>query len=365
MFSKEINFDRFIRGLILVLSIVALCFAIDYLSAVLIPFFVAWALAYILYPVVSFFQYKCHLRFRLLSIFVTLGLVFGIIGFLLCMAVPAVVDELVHLKNVATAYLAGSLNADSLPRGIQRFLQENSDKIRLERVLNEKDIASALRNTLPKVWTVLLSTANIVISVLSSLIALLYLVFLLYDYDLVKKSWIRFVPKNHREIAKKVVGDIDRGMSGYFRGQALVALSNCVMFSIGFIIIDFPMPVGLGVFIGLISFIPYVQLIGFVPALILATLCAIDTGRNFWMLMLGVIVVYIIVQIIQDSIVTPNIMRKIMGLRPAVVLLSLTVWGYVLGIIGLIIALPATQLIISYYRCYVVHDSPENNKMNA
>lgn len=365
MFSKEINFDRFIRGLIFVLSVVALCFVVYYLSAVLVPFFVAWALAYILYPAVGFFQHKCRLRFRLLSIFVTLGIVFGAIGGFLYMAVPAVVDEFVHLKDVATAYLAGTLDADSLPRGIQRFLQENSDKINLERVLNEKDMASALRSALPKVWAVLLSTANIVISVLSSLMALLYLVFLLYDYDLVKENWIRFVPKNHRETAKRVVGDIDRGMSAYFRGQALVALSNCVMFSIGFLIIDFPMPVELGVFIGVISFVPYVQLIGFVPALILSMLCAIDTGRNFWMLMLGVVMVYIIVQIIQDSIVTPNIMRKIMGLRPAVVLLSLTVWGYVLGIIGLIIALPATQLIISYYRCYVIHDPPENNKMNA
>lgn len=355
---REINFDRFIRGLIMIAVLVAVCMAIDYLSAVLIPFLVAWALAYILCPIVNFFQHTCRLRFRLPSIFVTLGLVFGIIGGLLYLAVPAMIDELVHLKDVATAYLAGTLTTDSLPAGIQRFIQENSDKIKLERFLNKKDVITALKNALPKMWSVLLSTANIIISILSSLMALLYLVFMLYDYDLVKKKWIDFIPKNHKAFAKKVVADIDHGMSGYLRGQALIALINCVMFSIGFVIIDFPMPVGLGIFIGLISFVPYVQLVGFIPALILAALCALDTGRNFWMLMLGVVAVYVIVQIIQDSIVTPHIMGKIMGLRPAIVLLSLTVWGYALGIIGLIIALPATQLIISYYRMYISEDSP-------
>lgn len=362
MFKGEINFDRFIRGLIFVASIVALCYVINYLSAVLVPFFVAWALAYLLYPIVGFFQHTCRLRYRLPSIVLTLVLVVGIIAGLLYMAVPVMINELIHLKDVAMAYLSGTLSSDSLPWGIQRFLRENADKINLEQLLGGDDLVSGVKNTVVRMWNGLLYTANVVISVLSSCIALLYLVFLLYDYEMITKKWLNFVPVSWRDFAKKVMGDIDRGMSGYFRGQALVALANCVMFSVGFVIIDFPMPVGLGVFIGIISFIPYVQLLGFVPATILAMLCALDTGRNFWMLMLGVIAVYIVVQILNDLVVTPHVMGKILGLRPAVVLLSLTVWGYMLGIIGLIIALPVTQLMITYYRTYVVGDPPENEK---
>ena len=342
MFGKEINFDRFVRGLIFM--------------TVLVPFVVAWAFAYILYPVVNFFQYKCRLHFRMLSILVTLVIVIGIISTLLYLAIPVMLEELLHLKDVAIAYVSGGTGADSLPEVVQKFIRENSDKLRIERLLNEKDLMSGLKEALPRVWNMLLSTANVLISIVSSLIALLYLVFMLNDYDRVKKGWIRFVPKSKRSMAKKIVSDIDNGMSGYFRGQALVALANCVLFSVGFMIIGFPMPVGLGVFIGLISFIPYVQLLGFFPATVLAILCSVDTGRNFWMLMLGVIAVYCIVQVLQDSIITPHIMGKILGLRPAVVLLSLTVWGYLLGIIGLIIALPLTQILISYYRHYVVDD---------
>ena len=356
MFGKEINFDRFVRGLIFMTVLVAGYFLVCYLSPVLLPFVVAWAFAYILYPVVNFFQYKCRLHFRMLSILVTLVIVIGIISTLLYLAIPVMLEELLHLKDVAIAYVSGGTGADSLPEVVQKFIRENSDKLRIERLLNEKDLMSGLKEALPRVWNMLLSTANVLISIVSSLIALLYLVFMLNDYDRVKKGWIRFVPKSKRNMAKKIVSDIDNGMSGYFRGQALVALANCVLFSVGFIIIGFPMPVGLGVFIGLISFIPYVQLLGFFPATVLAILCSVDTGRNFWMLMLGVIAVYCIVQVLQDSIITPHIMGKILGLRPAVVLLSLTVWGYLLGIIGLIIALPLTHILISYYRHYVVDD---------
>ena len=356
MFGKEINFDRFVRGLIFMTVLVAGYFLVCYLSPVLVPFVVAWAFAYILYPVVNFFQYKCRFHFRMLSILVTLVIVIGIISTLLYLAIPVMLEELLHLKDVAIAYVSGGTGADSLPEVVQKFIRENSDKLRIERLLNEKDLMSGLKEALPRVWNMLLSTANVLISIVSSLIALLYLVFMLNDYDRVKRGWIRFVPKSKRSMAKKIVSDIDNGMSGYFRGQALVALANCVLFSVGFMIIGFPMPVGLGVFIGLISFIPYVQLLGFFPATVLAILCSVDTGRNFWMLMLGVIAVYCIVQVLQDSIITPHIMGKILGLRPAVVLLSLTVWGYLLGIIGLIIALPLTQILISYYRHYVVDD---------
>lgn len=356
MLSKEINFDRFVRGLIFVAVLVALYFLLTYLSPVLIPFFAAWVLAYMLSPLVDFFQYKCHLKYRMPCVLLTVLMVFGAIGLLLYLFIPQFVSELMHLKDVAVAYISGGHGSESLPRVVSRFLEEHSDKLRLEKILGEKDVVSGLKAALPKVWGVLLSTANVIVSVVSSLIALLYLVFLLADYERVQKGWIRFVPKGHRAFARKIISDIDAGLSGYFRGQALVALANCILFSLGFVILHFPMPVALGVFIGVISFVPYIQLLGFVPATLLAILCAVDTGRNFWMLMLGVIAIYCIVQVLQDSIITPHIMGKILGLRPAVVLLSLTVWGYVFGLIGLIFAQPLTQLLISYYRYYIVGD---------
>ena len=355
---KEINFDRFVRGLLLVLGLAAAVYMLHYLSSVLVPFFVAWAVAYLLYPIVRFLQYRCRLRSRLLSIVLTLVLVCGVFGGLLYLAVPPMVEECVHLKDVTLRYIERGANNSSIPGAIQQFFSENASRFRLGELLREKDVVAAIKSAVPKLWDVLWSTANVLISLVSSLIALLYLFFLLMDYEKIGRAWPRFVPRRRRAFAVQLVGDIERGMSGYFRGQALIALSNCVMFSIGFLIIDFPMAIGLGCFIGIISFVPYLQVIGILPAIVLALLKAADTGENFWWLIGGVILVYVVVQIIQDAFVTPKIMGKIMGLTPAIILLALSVWGYMLGIIGLIIALPVTTLIISYYKRYIVPEDP-------
>ncbi len=357
MFEKEITFDRFVRGLLFVLAFVMIVMAINYLSSVLIPFAIAWVIAYMLYPIVCFFQYKCRLRSRIVAIIVTLLLLCALVGGLLYLAVPPMIDECLHLKDVTLRYFESGREHAGLPAGVQRFILEHVSSDEVRKYLQEKNIWETVKELLPRVWNVVYSTANVIISIVSSLIALLYLFFLLMDYEKIAQGWPRFVPVGRREFAQILVGDVERGTSGYFRGQALVALSNCVMFSVGFLLIDFPMPVGLGIFIGVVSFVPYLQLIGFLPAMVLALLKTADTGENFWWLMGGVLLVYCVVQVIQDAVVTPKIMGKIMGLSPAIILFSLSVWGYVLGIIGLIIALPMTTLAFSYYRRYVIKDT--------
>lgn len=356
---KEINFDRFIRGLIAVLIVVALGWLLHYLSAVLIPFFVAWVIAYLLYPVVRFLQRRCRVRNRLVAILITLLLSCGLLVGFFYLVVPPMIDECGHLKDVALEYIERGTRNPNIPAPLQEFLQRNVNEHKVDELLRQKDVVTALKNTVPKVWSVLLSTAGIIINLAASLIALFYLLFILTDYERYADGWIHYVPRSRRAFAARLVGDVQRGMSGYFRGQALIALSNCVMFSVGFVIIGFPMPVALGCFIGVISFVPYLQVVGFVPAAVLALLVSAETGENFWWLIGGVLLVYIVVQVLQDTIFTPRIMGKIMGLRPAVILLSLSVWGYAFGIIGLIVALPVTTLLISYYKRYVVGEEPE------
>lgn len=353
--KKEITFDRFIRGALVVGGLLLAGYIISYLSTVLLPFFVAVAIAYLLFPIVRFLQYKCKLKNRILSIFVALTLVLGTFTALAFIIVPPFLDEFNHMQEVAINFLKDSkMQEKVIPPSVLHILQERVSEARIEQFLSSKDVHETVKKVLPKAWDVIWSTAGVVLNLLASLIGLLYLFFLLKDYERYAYGWINFVPHSRREIARQLVGDIKQGMNGYFRGQALVALSNCVMFSVGFWILGFPIPVGLGCFIGLISFVPYLQVIGFVPAFFLALLHAAETEQSFWLLFGGVFLVYIVVQVLQDTIVTPHVMGKIMGLSPAVILLSLSVWGYILGIVGLIIALPVTTLMISYYRRYVI-----------
>lgn len=351
---KEINFDRFIRGLI---ALVLLCCAyllIDTLSGVLIPFFVAWAIAYMLQPVVVFFQDTCRLRNKALSVTLVVLLFIGLLTLIGWFFIPALVTESMHLKDVALSYIQNGAENSTIPTSIQDFIRKHAAELQLDNLLQQENVQEGIKRILPKAWEVITSTAGSLISFLGSLIAIIYLFLLLLDWERYANGWINYVPYRRRPFMQKLVGDVETYMAGYFRGQALVALSNCVMFSIGFLLIGFPMPVFLGILIGLISFVPYLQVVGIIPATLLALLEAADKGENFWLLIGGVLLVYIVVQVIQDIVVTPKIMGHIMGLRPAVIFLSLSIFGYLLGIIGLIIALPITTLMLTYYKEYVI-----------
>jgi predicted PurR-regulated permease PerM len=100
--------------------------------------------------------------------------------------------------------------------------------------------------------------------------------------------------------------------------------------------------------------VPYLQLVGFIPTILLAVVKAADTGESFWLIMLSALIVFAVVQTIQDTILTPKIMGHVTGLNPAIILLSLSIWGSLLGILGMVIALPLTTLLITYYQRYVI-----------
>ena len=144
-------------------------------------------------------------------------------------------------------------------------------------------------------------------------------------------------------------------MSHYFRGQALVSLCVGVIFAVEFYIIDLPMAIAFGLFIGLLNMVPYLQLVSIPIAAFLCLVASVATGGSFWVLFAWTVGAYLLCQAIQDLVLMPHIMKQQMGLNPAIIFLSLSIWGYVLGFVGLIIALPLTTLIISYYSEYVLH----------
>jgi predicted PurR-regulated permease PerM len=122
------------------------------------------------------------------------------------------------------------------------------------------------------------------------------------------------------------------------------------MISIGLLIIDFPMAIAFGLFIGVLNLVPYLQLVSLVPMTLLALIGAANNGENFWVIMASALAVVLIVQAIQDFILVPHIMGKRMKLHPATILLSLAIWGKLLGIVGMIMALPLTTLLLGYIK---------------
>ena len=354
MLEKEITFDRFVRILGIVLLVGGVLYTMNFLSSVLLPFFVAWLLAYLMYPIVKFVQYKLHVPTRALSIIVALVFVLGVIGGVFYLIIPPMIDQFEKLGDIVMQYVKQGTNGESFQAVVQQWLHDNRQAI--EQVFKRKDVSDAIKSAMPKLFSVLGQTANVILSIVASLITLLYMFFILLDYEYLSSSWIKIFPKKVRPFWQSLMKDVERELNSYIRGQSLVALIMGILFCIGFTIIDFPMAIGLGILIGIMDLVPYLHTFAMIPTAFLALLKAADTGQNFWVILASAVAVFCIVQVIIDMVVTPKVMGKAMGLNPAILLLALSVWGTLLGFIGLIVALPLTTILIAYYQRYVTKE---------
>ena len=355
--SKEITFDKFIRWAGIVTLVITVLYITNYLSEVLLPFFIAWFFAYLLYPVVKFIENKLHVKVRAISILLAMGAAIAIVGGVIWLIIPPMIDQFDKLGEVLTRWVHQTTHTNNLTMLIKEWLQDNQTTI--ERFLKSKDFSDALKTTMPKVFSVVSQTATVLMSIVASMITLLYMFFILLDYETLTANWVRIFPKKNRPFWSALMKDVERELNNYIRGQGMVALCMGIMFCIGFTIIGFPMAIGLGILIGIMDLVPYLHTFALIPTAFLAMLKAADTGQNFWVVFGLAVLVFCVVQVITDMVVTPKIMGKAMGLNPAILLLSLSIWGALLGFLGLIVALPLTTLLIAYWQRYVTREKPQ------
>lgn len=332
----------------------AALYLVSYLSAVLLPFFVAWLFAYLLFPVVKFVEDKLRVKLRAVAILVTLLALLVVIGGIAWLIIPPMLDQFKLLVKILNNWLQQSADANNIASWIQQRINENRETI--EEFLRGKDFRDLLRNATPKVFSIVGQTASVLLSVVASLITILYMFFILLDYEYLTNNWIKIFPRRNRPFWQELMVDVERELNNYIRGQGLVSLCLGILFCIGFTIIDFPMAIGLGVIIGFLNLVPYLHTLAIIPTAFLAMLKAADTGQNFWWVFGLAMAVFVICQLISDTVLTPKILGKAMRLNPAILLLSLSVWGALLGFIGLIVALPLTTLLIAYWKRYVTRE---------
>lgn len=358
-----ITFDKFIRWALVALAILLVGFIINILSEVLLPFFIAWLIAYLLYPIVKFIQYKLHVPGRALSIVLTFLLAIAVIAAIFLFIVPPMLEQGDKFMTIVNRYLHETTHTNDLSTMVKEWIKNNQNQI--ESFVKSQDFQNTIKTAMPKVFSVIGQTASIVISIIASCITLLYAFFILLDYELLTNNWIKMFPKNVRPFWAGLAKDAERELNNYIRGQGLVSLCMGVLFCIGFTIIDFPIAIGMGILIGVLNLVPYLHTFALIPTVFLALLKAADTGQNFWIIFASALIVFAVVQVLMDMIITPKIMGKAMGLNPAILLLSLSIWGALLGFIGLIIALPLTTLIIAYWQRYVTKEADGTETENA
>lgn len=356
-FRREFTFDRIARMLVLSVLILLIYVAVQAIWSVILPFLLAGIFAYVMMPLVRFFQYTLRLRSRGLSVILTLLLLGTVVYLAIIFIIPSINAEIEKTLQVISGYSSGQdILTMILPRNIRNYLNGGLRWGNFSQQLSLEKILENVKLLLDQVGGIINSTLSIFSWGLVFLIGFVYFVFILLDFENLGRGFISLFPKTLRPTIRTISMDLDRYMNNYFRGQALVAMSVGILLSIGFNIIGLPLATAMGIFIGILNFIPYMQALGIIPLGLASLLMAAQTGENAFVCMLLAYGVLMIVQIIQDMIIVPRIMGQTMGMRPSLILLVLSIWGYLLGFFGMLIALPITMFIYSLYMRYVLQD---------
>jgi putative membrane protein len=356
-FNREFTFDRIARMFVLTIIVLLILWGVRAIWDVLLPFLLAGIFAYVVMPLVRFFQYTLRLRSRGLSVILTLGVIGALIYLAIIYVVPSVKEEVEKTLQMISSYSGGQdLISMLLPRSVRDYFTSNRTWGNLSRNLSIDKVIENTKLILDQVGGIINSTLSVFSWGFVFLMGIVYFIFILLDFENLGRGIISLFPVSLRPMMRTVFSDLDRYMNSYFRGQALVALSVGVLLSIGFNIIGLPMATAMGIFIGLLNFIPYMQALGIVPLGLAGLLMAAQNGENVFVCLLIAYGVLLIVQIIQDMILVPRIMGHTMGMRPSLILLVLTIWGSLLGFFGMLIALPATMFLYSFYKRYILED---------
>ena len=340
--------DRIVWWIIGVGATIGLFWLLDRLSDVLLPFFAGCLIAYLLNPVVCFFQEKVKIRHRLLAVVVTLLVVAGVLFGVGWLCAPLIADEIDTLGSMVENYSRHVASLKFLPIEIQDYIR-GIDLSNVKAILNSDYLAKMFS----KGTDLVSRSVESLLRILEWALMFIYIVFVLIDYRQIVEGFKKIFPVGIRPKAMEVVGDVEKAMNSYFRGQGLVALCACIMYCVGFSIVGLPLSIVMGILVGVLYMIPYFQYVTLIPVAMICLITSLSGPETFWMMMGKCLLVYLIVQSVCDYVITPHIMGKEMGLNPAVILLALSVWGSLLGILGMIIALPATALILAYYERYI------------
>lgn len=346
--------DRVMRNLILVLGVGGLLWILNYLSGVLFPFFAAFLLAYILDPLVCKLQNKVRHRIvAVVIVLVTMALILCASGYFF---IPMVVGEVRHLGELIpkmfsdSAWVAriSTFIPSDLWQSVRELISWDKIAVAMQSLDFWQSVQSVADRVLPSAWGILSKTSSVLVWLSGASVIFMYLVFIMLDMPKLRRGIANLVPRKYKEDASGFGKEVDRFMGNYFRAQSLVALSVGILYAVGFGAIGLPMGVAFGLFSGALNMIPYLQLTTIPLALLLAVVYALDKGMPFWEVALIVLAIYAVVQVIQDFFLVPKIVGSSMDLPPVGILLSLSIWGKLLGFLGLIVAIPFTCICLVY-----------------
>ncbi len=324
-----------ITGVVVAAAVLAVFFV---LKAALTPLAAAFLLAYLVDPVID----RCEelgigRRTAILLVLAPLGVL--VLAFLL-LVIPSIAREGVDL-------------AERMPHYLERVVTEVVPAVEsrlgiqlphtLEEVLGE--MRGAETQILTRVGEFLRTSVATVTGTVSALVGLLVIPILAYyllaDFDTLLARTEEWIPPRYRDYVRDKVQVTDRLISGFVRGQLLVAAVLGVLYSLGFTVIGIDLALGVGLLAGVCALVPYLG--SAVAVLTSSALCLLEFGIDGHLL--AVLGWYVAVQTFEGFVLTPRVMSGSVGLHPALVIVALLIGGDLFGFLGLLIAVPLAAVL--------------------
>lgn len=335
-------------------------------KAILLPFLMGLAVAYLLDPVTDKFEtWNCP---RWIATVIVLVLFFLIMSGIIFAIFPLVRAQLGGFINSLPGYFDA---ARPIFSNIWAWFNETfefSQSLNTENVIEEasKTALAKLGDILAGFWSGGMAVFNLLTLLLITPVVAF---FMLRDWDILIAKIDSLVPRKNQKTVRIVAKDIDTALGGFVRGQTLAALVMAFLYAVGWSIGGLEYALVLGLIGGIMAYIPYV---GALFTLLLALLIGIGQFGLDYPQLLKVFAVYAGVQILEAAVLTPRLVGSHVRLHPVWVLFAIFAGGEIMGFTGVLIAVPAAAVIGVLVRFYVgayldstLHKGPPKGKRKA
>jgi predicted PurR-regulated permease PerM len=330
--------------LVLFIGVLAVIYVVlKSIESVVFPLLVSLFIAYLLDPVIDWFEAHGVRRTAAIGLFLGLGL-WGVVGFLLILY-PTISNEIASVSDKLPK-LIGMIQHDAipwfeaktgyeLPANFSTIMSEHSETLKKQVPILAKGASSWLIS----LWS---KTGAIVTSALNLVMIPVFTFYFLRDFDKMRLATVDYIPRPHRDFILTRVEKMDAVVGAWFRGQIEVAAILAVLYAIGLGTVFGLMGVGvtagisIGVLTGLLNIVPY---LGFAIGFVLSVAMVLLEWTG-WMPLIAVLAVFIGVQALEGYVITPRVVGEKVGLSPVVVIIVLLLGGEILGLVGVLLAIP-------------------------
>lgn len=338
-----------VRALLVTALLLVLFWMLDELAAIIVPFATVYLFAYLFDPLVTALNKRYGVPRWLMSLVVTAVLV-GLFALIILLLVPSLISQFEILFRRLTEAVGD----------LQQWLQtttmlDNLDAVGIEKQIIVDNLRQFLQDQATAIATGIPMAVQTVMSSLGAVLAGIAIVsvlpvvhyYTLKDYPFIKRRLIELFPtfggrRTYLIEAGGIVGN-------YLRGQLLICAIAGFNVSVALILFDVPFALLIGIIGGLLNLIPN---IGIIITNILGVTIGLIFGDPWYWDVIVILSVIFGQSVLEQTVLTPNIMSHQVGLHPVLVILSLFVFGYFMGWIGLLIAVPLTALIMTVYKTY-------------